>query len=169
MLLSVHHIPERSLSVCVCACLSHAYTSTHTHVCTHRKGEVSKQQEGNCLQARKKEFTSGTGLVKDHDLGFLISRTVKNKVLLAPSRPRHILMISFNIILIALLIMLLCVVLLIIFYQSYCRKLKISKRVLKTLSTYRIPICLHTTIEAIFGLQQIFPERKLQLYQAQKT
>ena len=100
----------------MCVCLSHAYTSTHTHVCTHRKGEVSKQQEGNCLQARKKEFTSGTGLVKDHDLGFLISRTVKNKVLLAPSRPRHILMISFNTILIALLIMLLCVVLLIIFY-----------------------------------------------------
>lgn len=51
----------------MCVCLSHAYTSTHTHVCTHGKGEVSKQQEGNCLQARKKkkEFTSGTGLVKD--------------------------------------------------------------------------------------------------------
>ena len=112
MLLSVHHIPKRSLSVCmcvcVCVCLTHAYTSTHTHVCTHRRGEVRKQQEGKCLQARKKEFTSGTGLVKDHDLRFLISRTVKNKVLLAPSRPRHILMIIFNTSLIALLIMLLC-------------------------------------------------------------
>ena len=98
------------MCVCVCVCV------THTHICTHRKGKVRKQQEGNCLLARKKEFTSGTGLVKDYNLGFLISITVKNKFLLAPSRLRHILMIIFNTILIALLIMLLHVILLIIFH-----------------------------------------------------
>lgn len=100
----------------VCVCVSHMHTQAHIHMYVHtEKGKWVSNKKAT-VQARKKEFTSGTGLVKDHDLGFLISRTVKNKVLLAPSRPRHILMISFNIILIALLIMLLCVVLLIIFY-----------------------------------------------------
>ena len=87
---------EELICVCVCVCVSHTCIHKHTYTCMYTQKRGSEEATRRQVSAsKKKEFTSGTGLVKDHDLGFLISRTVKNKVLLAPSRPRHILIDNF--------------------------------------------------------------------------